>query len=354
MDFIDFYHDPEQTIMGSIENAPPFLVGHRAMTDKELEGLSLREFADPNSRQFPIASRAETWRSIAYFNHQAQTLVAKQALLSPESAAEREKTRQLLAKAAQLWDLDDDEVVKLSEHVNLGLHTAEAEEVTPGPGITFNGQFVPVTGTTAPDTAADFLQHAPKMDRGVCRDTAGALLKAAESVGAELPLETKHELQVRAGEGTCTAGEAATILFKAVPHIPHKAEIHDTLSRLRTALDLTPPSRVLKKASVDRIAALLQKAGDHFVVPHVAESLEALRTITPAVLMSGVGAVRDTVKLPGGIRASKAKITSNASYLSTWLANTHKAEAHKPDDIVTELQKLTPVDLLPLREHIGG
>ena len=354
MDFVDFYHDQDKKIMSGIENAPPFLVNHRAMTDDELSGLVDREFADPVRRLFPIASKAETWRSIAYFNHQAETLISKRALLSPESAAEREKTRKLLVKAAKLWGLDDDETVQLSSFVNLGIHQAEAEEVDPGPGIQFRGHFVPVAKDTAGDTANEFLRHAASIDLDTRENTAGLLLKAAETVGAELPSATQHQLQAEAGIGTCTAGEAANVLFNFTPYIPHKAEVSKHMVSLRQALDRQPADTLLTSDHVDKLASTIKRLGTRYNIAHTAESLHALRTITPAFIQDGVAALKDQVTFPGGVRGSRTSIQKNADRLSTHLSNTHKAEAYQPDEIIAELQKLTPVDLLPLRKLLQG
>ena len=352
MSYIDFYHDQDKAILSKIEKQPEFLVGHRAMSDDELKSLSPGEFADPVNRMFPISSRAETWRSIAYFNRQGPELIQKTAALSHKSAQEREQTRNLLAKAAQLWGLEDDEVEALSGFVTLGvLKKAEAE---PGPGVTYGGTFVPVTPDTANTVACDFLRHAASMDRDIAKNTAGMLLKAAASASAELPADTSHKLQVQAGLGTCTAREAANAIFKVVPHIPHRAAITKVLSETRRALDKLPEGKLLLASQVSSLSAILSKAGTQYNIPHIAETLSSMRTVTPAVIEAGLNVRLDRVKLPGGVRASKAAIARNAEWLGTWLSNTHQAEAYTPDEIIDTLKKLTPVEILPLRARIGA
>lgn len=350
MDYIDYYSDPDKKIMQSVEELPPFLAGHRAMTEKELDSLGNRAFADPAHRRFPIASRAETWRSIAYFNR--QPMVHKEALLSPQSAKQRTEIRNMLAKAAQLWGLDDDEVAKLSDTVTLGVQKqAEGEEERNG--FNFNGTFVEVSKDNAAEVAEDFMAHAASIDHLERIETAELVLKAAESAGAQLPPDVSSKLEAHALKGTCTARDASNAVDAILPYVPHKSASHKTLAQIRRTLDGMNADRLLLPSMVKNLGTSIASVGKKYHILKTAEVMQKLQTVTPTLIDTRLNEKRDEVNLPGGIVASRKHIASQAEWFSNWLSNHHSAEAYTPEEITDALQTLTPVELLPLRKRLG-
>ena len=348
--FVDFYKDSakaiDQMIRQEKAHLPPFMVRHRAMSDNELAGLSRGSFADPDTRTFPICSRAETWHSIAYFNRQ----VLKQAALSPMSAEARNKVRAMLTKAASLWGLDDEEVEQLKNQVNLNIvKTAEAEN-----SIDVGGTSIEVKDAEAGKTAAcQFLDIAHGMPEGLRRRTANSVMKAASAVGTELEEDEIRALLQHAGAATCTAGDAVTVMDGIVPFIPHFAECLEPALRLRDAMASRPGGTLLQPKEVNDLVASLESIVDRYNIKK-ANISEALRRITPVDLQEEYKAMSDIVKLPGGILARKTAVAENAETLSNALHNMHGVTAYKPEAIIKALRGMTPREILPLRQYIGA
>ena len=348
--FVDFYKDSAKAIAQMIRKEkaqlPPFMVRHRAMSEDELSGLSRGSFADPDTRTFPICSRAETWHSIAYFNRQ----VLKQAALSPMSAEARNKVRAMLTKAASLWGLDDDEVEQLKNQVNLNIvKTAEAENT-----ISIGGTSIEVKDAEAgKEAACQFLDVAPGMSEGLRRRTANSVMKAASAVGTELEETEIRTLLQHAGAATCTVGDAVTVMDGIVPFIPHFALCRESAGRLRDAMAARPSGSLLQPKEVNDLVASLESIVDRYNIKNANVS-EALRRITPVDLQDEYKAMTDVVKLPGGIMARKTAVAENAETLSNTLHNMYSVTAYKPDDIIKALRGMTPREILPLRQYIGA
>jgi hypothetical protein len=348
--FVDFYKDKDKALLAEIRQEkaelPPFIVNHRAMSDEELGKLSRGSFADQASRTFPICSKAETWHSIAYFNKQ----LSKQAKLSPMSAQAREEIRETLAKAASLWGLDDEEVEKLREQVNLKVtKTAEAENC-----IEFAGTAVPVrTAAEGKDAVYQFLDVAYGMPEQTRRHTALGVMKAASSVGAKIEEEDVRTLLQHAGAATCTVGDAVTVLDSIIPFIPHYAEACAPACGVRDELLKRKSGDLLDPKEVNDLVASLEGVAHKFNIKQASIS-DSLRRITPADIEAEHAAIADVVKLPGGIMARKSAISENAMNLSDMLHNMYSVEAHRPEEIISALSKMTPREILPLRAHIGA
>jgi len=350
--FVDIYHDKSKTVLQQImadrPDLPPFVVQHRAMTDDEIAHLSSAEFADMRNRMFPICSRAETWNSIAYFNR--QPLVEKKAVLSPESFAAREMIRETLAKAASLWGLDDEEVEMLSKQVTLRVpKKAETDNI-----IEFHGTSVPVTDAISGKTVvAQFLECASDMPESERRSTATCVLKAASSVDTVVPEAQIRTLLQHAGAATCTREDALSVLDGVIPYIPHYAEAAKTTRNVRDCLRKMPEGSLMQPNDVNAMVDSLESISHRYDIRHAAVA-EGLRRITTADIEAEMAEQADMVKLPGGIMARKSAIAENAMTLSDMMHNLYQVEAHRPEDIVTALGKLTPREILPLRNHIGA
>jgi len=325
---VDFYHDPDKVVFEHIRQTrtlPPFVVAHRAMSEDELKKLDAREFADASHRMFPVCSAAETWTSIAYFN------VLKQALLSAESAAGREDIRTMLSKAASLWGLNDDEVQELAKNVTLGIPKKAEAEVTPS------------------EQVKRFLANAPVIPVMTRKEEAEVLLKAAET---ELDPDTRTQLMVHAGAATCTAGEAQAVLTKVIPQVPFRSEYRPILQALRESLNHQASSDLLDPDDATNLMACLEKVTQQY---HIRKAhIEDLRSFTMGDAVALQKEAEDSVRLPGGIFAKKSAISENASQLSIHLSNIHSVDAHRPEEILAALQKLSPTEILPFRPLIGA
>jgi len=330
---VDFYHDAGGDVFTRIQaglqshgkELPPFIVGHRAMTEKEHSSLAPGEFAAPAQRLFPISSKAETWKSLAYYG------VLKSASLTPASAADREGIRTMLAKAASLWGLDDDQVAELAHDVTLTIpKTAESE---------------------SPVAAIDpFLAKAMSMDEPARREGAGLLLKAAEA--EELDPERMRQMLVHAGEATCTAGEAAAFLSKLVPKVPLRSDHYKPLSALRDHLRHTASSDILDPDDVNEIVGIVEVVDKQYHLKVSAS--ESLRRLTLADAVEVVEDSRDVVALPGGIMARKSAMAENSEMIGNHLSNVHGIATDNPAEVMAELLRLSPIDIVPLRPLIGA
>ena len=352
---VDFYHDSGHSIFEQIRKdtpeLPAFMVRHRAMAETELEGLSRGEFADPGSRIFPICSKAETWNSIAYFNRQRfQDQVSKTAALSPMSFEAREKIRENLAKAASMWGLDDDEVEQLSAQVNLKVpKTASAEN-----GVEFGGTVVPVSDAAQGAAVIDqFLSAASKLSEPVRRVTALNVLKAANAVDTVVDEGKIRELMQHAGAATCSNGDAVTVIDGVLPYVPHYAETATPLRQVRARLSGLGKADLMEPAQVNDLVDSLEAICHRYNIKNASVG-EGLRRITPVDIDAETEAIADIVKLPGGIMARKSAIAENAMTLSAMMHNMYNVEAHRPEDIVAALGRMSPREILPLRNHIGA
>jgi hypothetical protein len=355
--FVDFYSDNSHLIFDQVKtetSLPPFMVKHQAMSEDALAKLGRGEFADPDSRLFPICSKAETWTSIAYFNRQrfqdpVQGQVQKQAALSPMSFEAREMIRETLAKAASMWGLDDEEVAQLSAQVNLKVpKKAETNEVM------FCGTAVPVVDAEGGRKVVEqFLSAAPRLPESLRRETALGVLKAANAVETKADEDQIRALMQHAGAATCTAEDVVTVLDGIVPYVPHYAESIDSLRQVRTGMSKMDKGTLLPPSQVNDLVASLEAIVHKYNIKNANVS-EGLRRITTVDLNREQEAMADLVKLPGGIMARKTAIAENAMSLSNMLHSLYKVEAHRPEEIVEALGKMTPREILPLRNHIGA
>lgn len=330
--FTDAYNDPDGEVFRSIQRRyesqgcalPSFVVRHRAMAGDELSRLKPTEFALPAKRLFPVCSKAETWKSIAYFN------VLKTAALTPASAQEREETRGLLAKAASLWGLDDDEVKSLVHDVTLALpKKAEAE----------------------PDVRADtFLKKAPALSMEERREQAGLILRAASAEA--LDGDTLRALQKHAGAATCTAGEAVRALEAVITEIPYLSDYRKPFIALQDSLRRTASAELLDPADVSEMVGLLEQAERQYRLKTA--SAEKLRTFVMSDALASVDGRLDETSLPGGIIAKRASVEANAERIGTYLSNRHGIDVYGPEAVLAALKGMAPVDIVPLRPLIGG
>jgi len=328
---VDFYHDADGEIFTRIQarlqargkELPPYIVGHRAMSEKEHSGLASSEFADPGQKLFPINSKAETWKSIAYYN------VLKSASLTPASAADREEIRTMLAKAASLWGLDDDQVAELAHDVTLT---------------------VPKKAESPVEAVEPFLKAAMDMDEPARRESAGRILKAAEA--EELDPDQMRRMLAHAGEATCTAGEAADFLSRLVPRIPMRSGHYKPLSALRDHLRHTASGEILEPGDVTEMVGIVEAVDKQYHLRAAAS--ESLRTFTLADAAEVVRDDRDAVTLPGGIMALKSAMSENSEAIGNHLSNIHGIETDNPDEVLAALNGMSPVDIVPLRPLIGA
>lgn len=319
----DYYTDTDKTVWSEIAQRPdlPEFVRHRALSEEDHKRLAPTEFADPSARLYPICSKAETWRSIAYFN-----AVPHQALLSPASAKEREHIRTMLAKAASLWGLNDDEVQKLSEQVTLHVAEAEAPEID----------------------LPTFLRTADTFEPEQRRQTADLLLKAAETSDTELAEDVRRRLQKYAGAGTCSVLEASCTIRDLLKEVPYRSDARPMLVDIQQSLAHKAEGELLAPRDVDVLEDLIETVAKRYHIRKFAAT-ERLRTFVLEDAKEVGEEVADRVELPGGIMARKAAVSENAKRIGVALHNLHGIDAYSPEEQLTQLQRLTPVELLPFR-----
>lgn len=333
---VDFYTDPDKMVLRSIErryesqgSALPAFVTKRAMSESEVKALAPSEFACPEKRLFPVCSRADTWRSIAYFN------VLKSAALSPASAREREGIRAMLAKAASLWGLDDAEVADLVQDVTLAL--PKKAESAPRP---------------VADRIAAFDRAAPRMDDASRRAEADSILKAAAAEGEELDADARAMLLRRAGAATCTAATARRVVGRVLAELPFGSPQRDTLDKLHDSLFRMAASELLDPEDTAALVEHVERVAGHYHIKQAAA--DEMREFGADDAERILAEERDKVRLPGGIMARKSAVAENVKPIGIRLANDHGIEAYGVEDTLAALGRLAPVDLLPFRSLIGG
>lgn len=331
-EFVDFYRDSKGVIFEAIKQKyaqgsklPPFIINHRAMTETELKALSPQEFALPEKRLFPICSKAETWKSIAYFN------ILKKAALSPASAKDRERIRQMLAKAASLWGLNDDEVEELAKNVNLSIPKEASTE-------------------TVRDAVTQFINVADAFPEPERRDIANTLLKVAES--EPLKEEELNILLKHAGAATCVASDVTSILDEIIPQIPYRSPYYKPLVDLRNTTIHMAASDIMDPEDISNLVSTIEEIAQRYHIK--TNAADKLRKFSLADAHKAIAEINDIVRLPGGIRAKKSAVAENAKEISIYLSNLHNVEAYTPDEIISTFNKMSPVDILPFRSLIGA
>lgn len=332
----DIYHDSGKTVFSNIcqdyearkQGMPAFVVNHRAMSDTDLAKLAPSEFAAPRDRMFPICSKADTWTSIAYYN-----ALAKKAALSPASATDREEIRGMLAKAASLWGLDDDEVKQLVHDVTLAMpRKASADEAPVG------------------ERAAAFSRQALQLAEPERREQATMLLRAAEAEDFEP--EMRKQLFKHAGAATCTAQDAAVFIGEILPQIPFRSEFKRPLSDMQTALLHMAASDLLDPDDVSGLVGIVEKVETTYHLKRAAS--DRLRLFGPDDAAEVTRDLDDQIRLPGGIVARKSAIEENAALIGNHLSNLCQVDAYGPEQITEALGKLSPVEVASFRPLIGA
>lgn len=344
----DFYHSVDNRMQADIlgrRNVPAFVVSHRAASEADLSSLKKGEFADPEHRMFPIDSKANTWLSIASFNQS----VLKTAAASPMTVKAREGIRVVLAKAASMWGLDDDEVKNLTSAVTLT--APEAPE-----GFVFrkaSTEYRIKTAAECEKAIGEFVSKAAKLTQEVRQETGEWLLKIASTVGASLENDNGVALCRHAGLGTCLGKTASTVTSDVLRKLPVGGEVAATVRAMRDALYHLPPDELLPIPFVRKLASSLGAVNDaHFLrIPDIDARLFG---IGPAEIVQADAATADIVRLPGGMCASHTAISENAEIISNYLANRHGLDVYTPDDMIKAMNGMSSMELVPLRHLIGA
>lgn len=219
---------------------PPEFIKESSIPDKEeVARLQTSRFASPETREFPVHTKAATWLSAAKF--------WSDALYNPNV---RQEVSENLKKAAKFWDIEDD-IDSILQSVAGTAKEASETQAFALEEPDFNGDIIrrfPLVGPQSTVKSAQSLyeekNHLPLPWK---RKAAERILKASEDydVTGEIDEETNTYLEKAAGKGISSLeklSEALNARYNILhtPGYTHNEEAAQAMEKLAQGTEAEP------------------------------------------------------------------------------------------------------------------
>lgn len=323
---MDFYHDENKNELCSIlhklqQNGvnPPKYVLTKTAHEKS-EDLPRTSYAYPEEKKFPIHTKADTWLSAAYFSQ-------KQANL-PKNAKDRIKG--MIHKGADLWNIPED---KLKE-MDLILAPALEKQAEDDENKVHNKDEFQSYCKTALDRFSN-------MDLSQRKHISEQLLKTSEEQEWALEPEVQKQLEQSACQGYGLRDKVTNYLYNVKTRLPKKAsELHHIVDTCLREVDQQasfPDQDILYKTAALTDIVLQNQSGP------IQNGQLPEREIFNISRTEANRARNALVQLPGNHVMWKHAIDNSRDALAADLYAMTGKELSTTDEIIQEMQNLTPV-----------
>jgi len=233
--------------IGSLIHMPDFVKEAELVSPEDLKTLPSESFADPDKRQFPVPTPADTWLSTTYFT--------KQAAEYPRGL--RNEISQRLLTAIDFWQIGDSFTYSPEQLVK--------EAAAPVMTITYTHKDMEearaqvCTFEDFEKVASDLLAHKEKYPWDTRRDVAKQLLQAPKEFLSKVADEQIVALQRTAGMQKAALSTVKQVVKDRMSYL-HKAghiEAVQTLKNGFEELEKTASGDIVDEAFLDKTAALV-------------------------------------------------------------------------------------------------
>lgn len=304
---------------------PDFVKTAAESTTETVQDLPLTAFAWPESRLFPVHTRADTWLSTAYFNKFAADI--------PE--VHRPGIAKALATAAEFWGVDPLQPQTQKQAAAVPTYTIE---------YPLSGSVCSVGVSSAEEmlkVACD-ITTSGKYPYGVRRSVAVSILAAPECLRESLVPEIDTELHKLAGYGVGTVDQALTAIRqreiateKSFPPISAGLKEASAMVQKAASAEGLLSAALLEKLgsmldAVDRFSGLYTRYDKTFQPPE-----QQLFSIT---LRDVDDFAKHAVKLDNGKIISRSVLAT--ANVGQWLADSFGQKCASAEDVVAAVQAL--------------